>query len=118
MFGGDPTPAIDALVREEFTEVDGEIREIAPPDRTADLLLAIVHQDVAARARSVAIPTLLIACGHPPERRAAKQRAWQAFADASPLIELHVENEWGHNPLLQDPEASASLITDWLHTHL
>ena len=58
MIGGKPTPALAAYAREVFGEVDGEIREIGPPDRMADLVLAVMHAAVPAHARSVAIPTL------------------------------------------------------------
>jgi pimeloyl-ACP methyl ester carboxylesterase len=118
MLGAKPSPAIEAYVREVLAEVDGEICDPAPPERVADLLRAVVHHDFAALARRIAVPTLLIACVQPPESRAHKEPAWQAFASASHLIELHVAENWGHNPLLQDPEASASVIADWLHTRL
>jgi pimeloyl-ACP methyl ester carboxylesterase len=118
MIGVEPTPAIEAFVRSELTEVDGEICDNASPESVADLLLAVVREDFAARARTIAVPTLLIACGQPPEHRAARQNAWEEFARASPLIELHVAEQWSHNPLLQDPQGSASLIADWLSAHL
>lgn len=114
LFAADVSPAVEAAVRDSFTSIEGEIRGMAPPERVADLLLAILHQDVLARARSVAVATLLVACGQPAERADVKRRAWQAFADASPLVELHVADAWGHNPLLQDPGGSAQLIGDWL----
>lgn len=118
MLGAEPSPVIEAYVREVLTEVDGEICDAAPPERVADLLRAVVHQDFAALGRRVAIPTLLVACGQPPESRVHKEPAWQAFANASPLIELHVAADWGHNPLLQDPQAAASVISNWLRPHL
>jgi len=117
MVGSDATPALDAYVRDVFSEVDGEIRERARPDRMADLLLAVLDRDALARAQRVPVPTLPIACGQPPERRATREKAWQRFAQASALIELHVADGWGHNPILQDPEGSSSVIADWLQAH-
>jgi pimeloyl-ACP methyl ester carboxylesterase len=118
MVGTEATPALEAYVRQVFAEVDGEIRERARPDRMADLLLAVLEEDVHARAQRVRVPTLLIACGQPPERRATREKAWQRLAQASPLIELHVADDWGHNPILQDAEVSSSVIADWLRAHL
>jgi pimeloyl-ACP methyl ester carboxylesterase len=118
MIGTAPTPAIAAYARELLTEVDGEIRDPSPPERLAELVLAVVRDDAPARAERIAVPTLLIACGQPADRRAVRENAWQPFADASPLIELHVADEWGHNPILQDQTASAALITDWVKQHL
>jgi len=118
LFGAEVTPSVEEAVRASFAEVDGQIRESATPDQVADLLLAVVHQDVAARAQAVAVPTLLIACGQPAAHRAIKERAWREVADASPLIELHVAEEWDHNPFLQSPEASALLISEWLQRYL
>jgi len=118
MVGGAPTPALEAYARELFVEADGEIRDPSPPDRIADTLLAVLDQDVRALAQRIAIPTLLIACAQPAERRPLRESAWRALADASPLIELHVAEGWGHNPILQDPEASSSLIAQWLGPHL
>jgi pimeloyl-ACP methyl ester carboxylesterase len=118
MVGGEVTVELQAYVREILVEVDGEISDLAPAARLADLLLAVVGEDVVGRARSIEVPTLLIACGQPPESRAIKARAWQAFASAAPLIELHVADDWGHNPILQAPHAAASLISDWLAAHL
>jgi len=116
MFDCDVTPALEAYLREELIEVDGEIREPASPERLADLLVAARGRDVPALAPDIAIPTLLIACGKPPEHRALRQQAWQRFADASPYIDLHVAGAWSHNPIIQNPEASSNLIADWLRT--
>lgn len=118
MIGGAPGPTVEAYARELFVELDGEIRDPTPPDRMADLLLTVLHRDVLAAAQRIAVPTLLIACGQPTERRPIRERTWQRFADASPLIELFVAEDWGHNPCLQDPEASSSLIANWLQRHL
>ena len=109
---------VEEIVHDSFVSVDGEIRESVEPERVADLLLAVVHQDVAARARAVDVPTLLIACGQPAEQRWVKEPAWRAFAEASPLIEVHVADDWSHNPLLQSPESSTSVIADWLDAYL
>jgi len=118
MSGGAPTPALEAYVRELLVEVNGEIRDLTPPDRMADLLLAVLPQDIRAHAARIAVPALLIACGAPAERRPIREKAWRAFQSASPLVELHVAEDWGHNPILQSPEASSSLIGDWLQRHL
>ena len=99
LFETEATPALEAVVRDSFVSVDGEIRGSAPPGRVADLLLAVVHEDVAARARQVAVPTLLIACGQPLHTRPVKEPAWRAFAEAaSPLVDLHVADALGPQP--------------------
>jgi pimeloyl-ACP methyl ester carboxylesterase len=114
MIGGGPTAAFEAYVREAFVDVGGEIRERTSPEEMADQVLAIVDRDVLTPAERVEIPTLLIASGQPAERRPARERAWRQFADSSPLIELQVADAWGHNPILQDGEASTRVIADWL----
>jgi pimeloyl-ACP methyl ester carboxylesterase len=118
MINSDQTPALTAYTREVFAEIDGEIRELATPDQAADLLLATFDHDVRVLAERLAVPTLLIACGQPAEGRALRERAWQAFAAGSPLVELHVAEEWGHNPIFQDPEAFSTLTAGWLHGHI
>jgi pimeloyl-ACP methyl ester carboxylesterase len=118
MIGSEPTAALRAYVREIFVEVDGEIRDPTPADRVAELLLAVHAGGAPALAEYVKVPTLLIACGRPAELRPLKEAAWQRFADASPLIELHVAEDWGHNPILQDPRASSQLIAQWLRPRL
>jgi pimeloyl-ACP methyl ester carboxylesterase len=118
MFGTVPTPATAAYAREILTELDGEILDQSPPEQLAELVLAVLPEDVLARAARIAVPTLLIACGQPAESRAVRENAWQRFAEASPLVELHVADDWRHNATLQDPDASALLITDWLEQHL
>jgi len=117
MFASNVTPELEVYLRKELVEVDGEIRDPASPERMADLLIAARSRDVPSLARDIAIPTLLVACGQPAEHRALREDAWQRFAEASPLIELHVAETWSHNPILQDPEASSGLIADWLRTH-
>jgi pimeloyl-ACP methyl ester carboxylesterase len=112
------TEALKAYIRERFVEVDGEIRDSATPDQQADLLLATFDHATRPLADSLAVPTLLIACGQPAEWRAPREPAWQAFAARSPLIELHVAEDWGHNPIFQAPEAFSTLITSWLSQHL
>ena len=114
MWDATATPEVEAAVRDAFAEVDGEVRQTAPPDRLADLLLASLHQDVDDRARGTKVPILLIACGQPPERAAIKRPAWEAFARASPAIELRVAEEWGHNPPLQDATGTARMVLEWL----
>ena len=118
MWDAGATPEVEEAVRDAFVEVDGEVRSAAPPDRIADLLLAFLHQDIDDRARGTRVPTLLIACGHPPERAAIKRPAWEAFADASPLIEVRVADEWGHNPPLQDAAGAARMVAEWLRPYL
>ena len=118
MAGGQRTPALEAYVRDLFVEVDGEIRDPTPPARMADLILAVMGQDPLTVGRNLRVPTLLIACGKPEEHRATREQAWRAFADTSPLIELHVADDWGHNPVLQDPVTTSSLIAGWLRAHL
>ena len=118
MIGSGPSEALEAYVRDVFVEVDGEIREAAPSDRLADLVLAVMDQDVVARATQIRVPTLLIASGQPAERRAYRERAWRRFAEASRLIELQVIDAWGHNAIVQDPAASTRLIANWLQKHL
>lgn len=118
MFGAAPTPVIAAYARELLAGVDGEIRDPSPPERLAELVLAVVREDAPAQAERIAVPTLLIASGHPAASRALRESAWQSFADTSPLIELHVAEDWGHNPALQDPNALAGLISSWLEPHL
>jgi pimeloyl-ACP methyl ester carboxylesterase len=114
MWDAAASPEVEEALRDAFVEVDEEVRSAAPPDRIADLLLAFLHQDIDDRARGTRVPILLIACGHPPERAAIKRPAWEAFAQASPLIELRVAEEWGHNPPLQDAAGTARMIAEWL----
>lgn len=114
LVGSAVTPAIEAVVRAGCVEVNGEIADAAPPELVADLLLAVAGEDVIARAERLAVPTLLLASGLPAATRPSRQRAWEAFARAAPQAEVHVADDWGHNPLLQDPAASAVLISDWL----
>jgi pimeloyl-ACP methyl ester carboxylesterase len=118
MIGGEVTPALQGYVRDVFVETDGEIRQRARPERMADLLLGVVDHDPCALAAQIETPTLLIACGEPPQPRATRQRAWTALAAASPLIELQVVEGWHHNPILQDPERASSMIVEWLQAHL
>lgn len=111
-------PEVEAAVRDVFVEDEGEVRQAAPPDLIADLLLAFLHQEIDDRARGTKVPILLIACGHPTAHAAIKRPAWEAFAHASPLIEVHVAQEWGHNPPLQDAAGTARMIADWLDPYL
>jgi pimeloyl-ACP methyl ester carboxylesterase len=118
MLGSEQTPEFDAYLREVFAEQDGEICERAAPEVTADALLAVFDPGVRVPTAAIAVPTLLIACGQPAERRATRQSAWQRLAALSPLIETQVAEDWGHNPVLQDPAGSSKLIGDWLRRHL
>ena len=118
IIGGEPTEMVEAYVRDVFAEVDGEIRERISPEAAADQVLAVVEDDVLSRARRVQVPTLLIASGQPAEIRVIRERAWRRFTEASALIELCVEDAWGHNAIVQDPEASSRLIAEWLGRHL
>lgn len=114
MIGGEPVPMLEAYIHEVYVEVDGEIRQPTPPEEMADVVQAVVVDDVRGRAERVRIPTLLVVSGQPAELRSVREPAWQQFADASTLIELHVADAWGHNALLQDSEAVTRLIVDWL----
>jgi pimeloyl-ACP methyl ester carboxylesterase len=118
MIGGDESPAFSAYVHEVFAEIDGEITELATPERAADLLLATFDHEARVLAEKLAVPTLLIASGRPAEQRVLREQAWQAFAARSPLVELHVADDWGHNPIFQEPEAFASLIGGWIRGHV
>lgn len=118
MIGSLETPALKAYVRDVFTESDGEIREFATPDRAADLLLATFDHEARVLAERIAVPALLIACGQPTERRPTRERAWQAFAAGPSLVELHVADEWGHNPIFQHSEAFSALAATWLQERL
>jgi pimeloyl-ACP methyl ester carboxylesterase len=118
MIGSDETPELKAYVREVFAEIDGEIRELTTPDQAADLLLATFDHEVRVIAERLAVPTLLIACRQPADQRSPRERAWQAFAARSSLVELHVADDWGHNPIFQDPEAFSTLTAGWLRGHV
>jgi pimeloyl-ACP methyl ester carboxylesterase len=118
MIGGAVTPALEAYVRDVFVAADGEIRERARAAWMADLLLAVLDQDVRLRAARIQLPTLLIACGEPAESRTIRETAWTRLAEASALVELEVVEGWRHNPILQDPERASSLIAGWLERHV
>jgi pimeloyl-ACP methyl ester carboxylesterase len=110
--------ALEVWVRGSWSETHGEIRSRTVPEQAADLLCAFWEADPPSRARAIAVPTLLVACGQPVERSASKAAAWSAFADASPNVTLHVAQAWGHNPLIQDPEGANALLAGWLKQHL
>ncbi len=114
MSGAEATPAFAAYVHEVMAEADGEVRSTTSPEPAADTVLACTEEDPVALARRLEVPTLLIACGQPADGRAIREKAWQAFAGASPLVELQVADDWGHNALWQAPEATSKLIADWL----
>jgi pimeloyl-ACP methyl ester carboxylesterase len=115
MIGCDESAAFSAYVHEVFAEIDGEIAERATPERAADLLLATFDHEARVLAEKLAVPTLLVASGRPAERRVLRERGWQAFAARSSLVTLHVAEDWGHNPIFQEPEAFASLLGDWIN---
>lgn len=117
MIGGEVTPVLEAYAREVLVERDGEIASRAANELVADTL-AVGREHDPQVARDIAVPTLLIVGAQPPETRAIREPAWRSFADASPLVELHVGEDWRHNPTLQDPQALSKLIADWLRGHL
>ena len=114
------TPALEVAFRETLTEVDGELRQTASPELLTDALMPFMTEpfDVRALASRAAIPMLLIAVGLPSHVRSTKQRAWEKFAALPPLIEVHVAEDWGHNPLLTAPNDCAALINAWLSEYL
>jgi pimeloyl-ACP methyl ester carboxylesterase len=114
MLGSEPTAAIEAYARQYLRESADGIAEAGPPELLAQTVLAVIGEDPAARGAALAVPVLLIACGLPVASRATRQRAWEALARSSPLIELEIAEAWTHNPVLQDPGGAASLIGDWL----
>jgi pimeloyl-ACP methyl ester carboxylesterase len=118
MFPAELNPAFEAYVHEVMVEVDGEIREASTPERLAESMLVLRDVDVLALAPALKVPVLLVASGQPESSRPVREKAWQDFAAASPLVELHVEDEWAHNPVLQFPEATGRLIGTWLRAHI
>jgi pimeloyl-ACP methyl ester carboxylesterase len=94
------------------------VRSTTSPEQAADTLLACTEEDPVALARRLKVPTLLITCGQPADGRAIREKAWQAFVGESPLVELQVADDWGHNALWQAPEASSKLIADWLRDRM
>jgi pimeloyl-ACP methyl ester carboxylesterase len=118
MSGAEATPAFAAYVHEVMAEADGEVCSTTSPEHAADTLLACTEEDPVALAHRLEVPTLLIACGQPADSRAIREKAWQAFVGASPLLELQVADDWGHGALWQAPEASSTLIADWLRDHM
>ena len=118
MFPAELNPAFEAYVHEVMVEVDGEIREASTPERQADSMLVLLSADVLALGAVLKVPTLLVASGQPENSRPVREKAWQDFVAASPLVELHVEDEWAHNPALQFPEATGNLIGAWLRAHI
>jgi pimeloyl-ACP methyl ester carboxylesterase len=118
MFLAEPNPAFAAYVHDVMVEVDGEILESSNPERQADSVLALLGADVLALGAALKVPALLVASGQPERSRPLREKAWQDFVAASPLVELHVEDDWGHNPVLQFPEATGSLIGAWLERYM
>jgi pimeloyl-ACP methyl ester carboxylesterase len=111
------TPSFEAYVQEVLVDKEGEVCAARSSEQLAEPLLAVLKADVLALGSKLKVPALLIACGQPLDRRPVKEKAWQDFVAVSPLVELHVENDWSHNPVFQDPEAVASLIGAWLRAN-
>ncbi|HEX4034266.1 MAG TPA: alpha/beta hydrolase [Solirubrobacteraceae bacterium] len=115
MLGSEVAPVIETYARAYLVETADGITEGAPAELLADVVLAMVTEEPpAARGARITLPTLLIACGLPSASRGTRERAWQAFAQSSPLIDVRVAEDWGHNPVLADPSGAARLIGDWL----
>ncbi len=111
------TPSFEVYVHEVMVDKDGEVCAARSSEQLAEPLLAVLNADVLALGSALKVPAFLIACGQPVGSRPVREKAWQDFVAASPLVELHVENEWSHNPVLQDPEAVAALIGPWLQAN-
>jgi len=118
MSGAEPTPAFTNYVHEVMAEADGEVRSSTSPEQAADALLACTEEQPAEMARRLEVPTLLVACGQPVDGREMREKAWQAFVAESPLLELRVVDNWGHNAVWQAPEALSKLIADWLRDRI
>jgi pimeloyl-ACP methyl ester carboxylesterase len=112
------SPALESYLREVMVEADGEVIEASSPERESDLLLAATSADVVALAGSLAVPALLVACGQPSGHRPLREKAWDAFVAASPMVELCIGDDCAHNPVLQAPGAISAVISDWLRAHL
>jgi pimeloyl-ACP methyl ester carboxylesterase len=118
MVDTEPTPALQAYVREVFAGIGGEVRDATPVAAMADLLLAVFADWSPPVAQQLKVPALLIACGRPAQSRVIRQPAWESFAAGSSLIDLHVAEDWNHNPILQAPGETADLISVWLRERL
>jgi pimeloyl-ACP methyl ester carboxylesterase len=118
VLGTDVTAAVEAFVRDEYEEVDSEIRSAVREEILVDHLVATWRVNIAERAAKIAVPTLLIACGEPAELATIKRSAWERFAAASRLVDVYVAEGWGHNPFVQDPESSSQLVADWLRARV
>ena len=92
------TPSFEAYVHEVMVDKDGEVCEASSAEQLAEPLLAVLDADVLALGSALKVPAFLIACGQPLGSRPVREKAWQDFVAVSPLVELHVENEWSHNP--------------------
>ena len=127
--GADPA-VVAPVLREIFDTASGEARPTAPPERGVDLFLALRSHDAPALAARLDVPTLLVAAGRvpaagaaagssqPPDVRAAKRAAWEAFASASPLVDVHVAEDWHHHLVLQAPDEVGRLVGGWLQRHV
>jgi pimeloyl-ACP methyl ester carboxylesterase len=115
--GGNWPPHGEAIGREVFAEVDGRVREHASATGAAAVFDALGSHDARAcaeRIRDADLPTLLIVGGRTPYLE-AKRRAWERFAaEGAPAVELHVDLETGHHPLLEAPDEYLPLIARWL----
>jgi pimeloyl-ACP methyl ester carboxylesterase len=112
------TPTFEAYTHEVLVEVDGEIRATSSSEQLAEALLAVLSADILALGAALKVPALLVACGEPLTSRPVREKAWQEFVAASPLVELHVDDGWAHNAVLQDPDGTAALIGAWLRAHI
>jgi pimeloyl-ACP methyl ester carboxylesterase len=63
------------------------------------------------RLQSLATPVLLI---HGGRDRIVSARSARAAADRRPEWTFHLMEEVGHVPQLEEPEATAQIILDWL----
>jgi pimeloyl-ACP methyl ester carboxylesterase len=112
------TPTFEAYAHEILVEVDGEIRATSSSEQLAETLLAVMDADILALGAALKVPTLLVACGEPLASRRVREDAWQEFVAASPRVELHLEDGWAHNAVMQDPDGTASMIGAWLRAHM
>jgi pimeloyl-ACP methyl ester carboxylesterase len=111
------TPTTELAVRDALREEDGRVRESGSPEAAAASILALNAHRPVELARSLGVPALLLVNGR-EHGREVREPQWTQFAAASPLVELHVADDWGHHPFQQAPEESGRLVGDWLRDHL
>jgi pimeloyl-ACP methyl ester carboxylesterase len=115
--GGNWPSHSEAIAREVFAEADGRVREHVSPEAAAAVFDALGAHDALAcaeRIRDATLPTLLIVTGRTPYIE-VKRQAWERFAaEGAPAVELHVDLETGHHPLLESPDEYIPLIAGWL----